>query len=80
MLTEALATADKTKGRHDEAKLYRLKETLTLQSQASPKQVENKSRTSQGQTGDKSEITDPRPLIPKAKPNRVFCRLRRPRT
>jgi class 3 adenylate cyclase/predicted ATPase len=58
-----------------EAELYRLKGTLTLQSQTSPKQVsdksqtsprqvENKSRASQGQAEDKSEIADPRPLTP----------------
>jgi len=73
VLAEALARMEKTGESVYEAELYRLKGTLTLQSQtslgqvsgksqASPKQVESKSRTSQGQAEYKSEIINPRPL------------------
>jgi class 3 adenylate cyclase len=48
-VAEALAAADRTEERFYEAELYRLKGTLTLQSQTSLKQVSNKSRTSLGQ-------------------------------
>ncbi len=56
VLAEALAVADKTGERFYEAELHRLKGELSLQSQSSPRQVKT------GQ--DKSEATDPRPLIP----------------
>ena len=70
-----------------EAELYRLKGTLTLQSQTSPKQVsdksqtsprqvENKSRASQGQAEDKSEIADPRPLTPDPQAEAEACFLK----
>jgi predicted ATPase len=58
VLAEALAWVAKTGERVWEAELYRLKGTLTLQSQASLRQVSGKSQASQ----DKSEDTDPRPL------------------
>jgi predicted ATPase len=58
-----------------EAELWRIKGTLTLQSQVSlrqvsnetqpsPGRVKNKSKTSQGQAADKSAITDSRSLNP----------------
>ncbi|MBI3303933.1 MAG: hypothetical protein HYZ72_17850, partial [Deltaproteobacteria bacterium] len=46
MLAEALAFANKTGRRVDEAELYRLKGTLTLQSKTSLGQVSDKSQTS----------------------------------
>jgi tetratricopeptide (TPR) repeat protein len=54
-VAEALRLVDKNDERLYEAELYRVKGTLTLQSQASPGQVSDKSQTSQ----DKSEDTDP---------------------
>jgi predicted ATPase len=60
MLAEALATVDRTGERFYEAELYRLKGTLTLQSQASPRQVKGRSRASQ----NKTVVTDSRPLTP----------------
>lgn len=60
LLTEALAFVDKTGERESEAELYRLKGTLTLQSQTSLEQVSNKSKASQ----DKSENPNPQPLTP----------------
>ncbi|HEV8717293.1 MAG TPA: hypothetical protein VGX03_31295 [Candidatus Binatia bacterium] len=60
MLSEALAAVDRTGERMYEAELYRLKGTLTLQSQTSPKQVQDRSKASRG----KSAVTSPQPLIP----------------
>ena len=54
-LRDAFAQVEQTGERVYEAELYRLKGTLTLQSQASFKRVSNKSQTSQ----DKSENTNP---------------------
>ena len=54
-LGDAFAQVEQTGERVYEAELYRLKGTLTLQSQASFKRVSNKSQTSQ----DKSENTNP---------------------
>jgi hypothetical protein len=56
-LVDALAQVEKTGERYSEAALYRLKESLTLQSQAGLGRV----KTSQ----DKSEDTDPRPRSPR---------------
>ena len=66
VLAESLAIVNKTGERFYEAELYRLKGTLTLQSetslgqvsdksQTSPGRVKNKSKTSQGQAEDKSD-------------------------
>jgi predicted ATPase len=56
IVAEALAAVDKEAGeRFYEAELYRLKGELSLQSQTSLKQVQDKSQTSQ----DKSEIPSP---------------------
>ena len=55
VLAEALAVVDKNKERHHEAELYRVKGTLTLQSQASL----NKSRTSPKQV--KTSLKTPAP-------------------
>ena len=60
VLAEALAAVNSRRERWWEAELYRLKGELTLQSQASPGQVSDKSQANQ----DKSKDTDPRPLIP----------------
>ncbi|MGE0826140.1 MAG: hypothetical protein AB7G75_30745, partial [Candidatus Binatia bacterium] len=68
LLTEALTLVDKTEERFYEAELYRLKGTLTLQSQASPGQV----KTSQ----DKSEDTAPRPLTPDPQGEAEACFLK----
>ena len=51
-LAEALELVQKTGERRGEAELYRLKGTLALQSQASPRQVSGKSQASQ----DKSVV------------------------
>ena len=68
-----------------EAELYRLKGELTLKkskaslgqvsdrSQASPRLVENKPRTSQGQAEDKSEITGPQPPTPDPQAEAEAC-------
>jgi predicted ATPase len=60
VIAEALAMVEKNEERWTEAELYRLKGTLTLQSQTSLGQVSDKSQTGQG----RSEDTDPRPLTP----------------
>jgi predicted ATPase len=60
VLSEALAQVDKTGERYYEAELYRLKGTLTLQSQRSLEQVSDKSKGNQ----DKSEDTSPQPPTP----------------
>jgi len=67
-LAEALTVVDKSGERFYEAELYRLKGTLTLQSQASLRQV----KTSQ----DKSEDTDPRPLTPDPQGEAEACFLK----
>jgi predicted ATPase len=71
VLAEALAFVDKTGERFYEAELYRLKGTLTLQSQASHGQVSSKSRTSPEQVSQdsrtsqgESEPPSPQPLTP----------------
>ncbi|MBI3757838.1 MAG: AAA family ATPase [Deltaproteobacteria bacterium] len=46
VIAEAIEVMDKTGERHWEAELYRLKGELLLQSQAGPKQVEDKSKAS----------------------------------
>jgi DNA-binding winged helix-turn-helix (wHTH) protein/predicted ATPase len=60
LLAEGLAVVDKTGERMYEAELYRLKGTLTLQSQASPGQISGKFQASQ----DKSEVANPQSLTP----------------
>ena len=60
VVAEVLAVVDKTEIRVEEAELYRLKGTLTLQSQTSLGPVSDKSQTSQ----DRSEIPSPQPLTP----------------
>ena len=60
VLAEALDFVSQTEERFYEAELYRLKGTLTLQSQASPRQVEDKSRTSQN-TSEISNTQHPAP-------------------
>ena len=60
LLAEAVAVAQKDGDHLYEPELYRLKGTLTLQSKASPGQVQGKSRTSQ----KKSVATDPQSLTP----------------
>ena len=55
LLAEALAQVHKSGECWLEAELYRLKGTLTLQSQTSPGQVSNKSQTSLKQVQDKSQ-------------------------
>jgi predicted ATPase len=50
VLTEAMAVVSKTEERYYEAELYRLKGTLTLQSQTRLKQVSGKSQASQNKT------------------------------
>jgi predicted ATPase len=60
LLAEALAMVDKNGEREHEAELYRLKGTLTLQSQASLGQVRDKSKTSQ----NKSEVPNTQHLTP----------------
>ena len=49
-MAEALVAMDRIGERYYEAELYRLKGTLTLQSQASPRQVADKSKTSQNRS------------------------------
>jgi predicted ATPase len=71
-LAEARALVDKTGERVYEAELYRLKGTLTLQSQASLGQISDKSQASQ----DKSEVADPRPLIPDPQGEAEACFLK----
>ena len=61
VLAEALDIVNRTGERQREAELYRLKGTLTLQSQTSLRQVSDKSKPSQ----NKSAVTNPQPLIPK---------------
>jgi hypothetical protein len=61
VLADALALVDKTGGRVSEAELYRLKGELTLQKLSV--------------ISCQSSVTDPRPLIPKQKPKRVFSKL-----
>jgi predicted ATPase len=63
LLAEALTVVQETGERFWQAELYRLKGTLTLQSQASLEQVQNKSEASQ----DRSENPSPKPLIPNPK-------------
>jgi predicted ATPase/class 3 adenylate cyclase len=69
VLAEALTLVDKTGERVYEAELYRLKGTLTLQSQASPGQVSGKSQASQ----DKSKNTNPQPLTPDPQAEAEAC-------
>jgi predicted ATPase len=71
-VAEALAAVDRTEERFYEAELYRLKGTLTLQSQISLKQVSDKSQASQ----NKSEDTDPRPLVPDPQSEAEACFLK----
>jgi predicted ATPase len=72
VLEETLAVVQKTGERWYEAEMYRLKGTLTLQSQASLGQVPGKSQTSQ----DKSEVADPRPLTPDPQAEAEACFLK----
>ena len=67
-LAEALVVIDKTGERFYEAEAYRLKGTLTLQSQASLRQV----KTSQDKSGD----TDPRILTPDPQGEAEACFLK----
>jgi predicted ATPase len=60
VLSEAVALVHKTGERHYEAELYRLKGTLTLQSQASLGQVSSKSQASHNTSAD-SNIQHPTP-------------------
>jgi predicted ATPase len=60
ILAKALAFVDKTGNRRDEAELYRVKGTLTLQSKTSLGQVSDKSQASQ----DMSEVPSPQPPTP----------------
>ena len=69
VLTEALATMDRTGERFYEAELYRLKGMLTLQSKTSLGQVSDKSRTSQ----DKSEDTNSQAPTPNAQADAETC-------
>jgi predicted ATPase len=71
VLAEALAMVNKNGERQWEAELYRLKGTLTLQSQASLGQVSDKSQASLGEVSNepqasqgKSENPNPQPLTP----------------
>jgi predicted ATPase len=66
VLAEALAEVEMTGARRVEAELYGLKGELTLQSQTSPGQVTGKSKASQKSKskGQKSKMTDLRPLTP----------------
>ncbi len=76
VLAEALAVVNKTGERFYEAELYRLKGELTLQSKTSPRQVSDKSQTSHGQVESKSEVTNPRPLIPNPQTEAEACFLK----
>ena len=58
VLAEALAFVDKTGERFHEAELYRLKGTLTLQSEV---------------RGPKSEVSDPQPLTPSPQAEAEAC-------
>jgi predicted ATPase/class 3 adenylate cyclase len=71
-LDEALEVVGKNEERWYEAELYRLKGTLTLQSQTSLEQVADKSRASQ----DEPEITAPRPLTPDPQGEAEACFLK----
>ncbi|MEW6300348.1 MAG: hypothetical protein AB1671_21865, partial [Thermodesulfobacteriota bacterium] len=53
VVAEALAVAKSTGDCFFEAELYRLKGQLTLQSQAGPRQVQDKSKTSQDKSGSR---------------------------
>jgi len=57
-LAEALAVVSKTGERWYESELYRLKGTLTLQSQASPRQVSSKSQTRQDNSAVEKEAEE----------------------
>ncbi len=70
LLTEALATINRTGERYYEAELYRLKGALTLQSQTSPRRVPGKSQTSQDLS---SEVTNPQPPIPNPQTEAEEC-------
>lgn len=59
-MTEALAAGEQTGQYYWEAELHRLKGTLTLQSETSPRQVTGKSRVRQ----DKSKVANPQSLAP----------------
>jgi predicted ATPase len=72
VLAEALATVDKTGERYWEAELYRLKGTLTLQSQTNLGQVQGKSQTSQEQ----SELSKSQILNPKSQDEAEACFLK----
>jgi predicted ATPase len=72
VLAEALAVVEKTGERWYEAELYRLKGTLTLQSQTSLGQVSNKSKASQG----KSEVLDAQSPTSKAHAEVKACFLK----
>jgi predicted ATPase len=72
ILTEALTTVDKTGERFYEAELYRLRGTLTLQSQASLGEVSGKSTASQ----DKSEVPNSQTPTPKAHAEVEACFLK----
>jgi predicted ATPase len=72
VLTEVLALVDKIGEHYYEAELYRLRGTLTLQSQTSLKQVSGKSQTGQ----DQSKDTDPQPLTPDPQGEAEACFLK----
>ncbi len=72
VVAEALAMVEKTEERWNEADLYRLKGTLTLQSQTSLEQVSDKSNTSQ----DKSENPSPQHLTSSTQAEAEECFLK----
>jgi class 3 adenylate cyclase len=65
-LSEALTLVNKTGERHHEAELYRLKGTLTLQSQASLEQVSDKSQAGLGEVSNESQTSQGKSEVPKA--------------
>jgi predicted ATPase len=68
VMSEASDMVERTGERYYEAELYRLKGQLTLQSQAGPRRVKT------GQ--DRSEDTDPRPLVPDPQSEAEVCFLK----
>jgi predicted ATPase len=74
-LAEALAIVNKTGERMWEAELYRLKGELVLQSGVRGPESEEKNQKSKGK-GQKSKVTEPRPLTPDSQGEAEACFLK----